>query len=190
MCGACSGTQPAVHACRNCGEPVPGDGTGACRKCLTQEAIARKASRILTGLKQPSLRSLFERFAAWEDLPAAVGLQPARMDRYGAVFARLDAEVPGLDALDQQALIGLFGVDGLRRHHVPVGFLARETGIAWSGRLLEETAEHGRIAWHRNAWSDCPYADELDDYLDALQSRGLSKHLRRAPGQVSMENYW
>ena len=26
--------------------------------------------------------------------------------------------------------------------------------------------------------------------LDALQSRGLSKHLRRAPGQVSMENYW
>lgn len=30
----------------------------------------------------------------------------------------------------------------------------------------------------------------VKETLQALQSRGLSKHLRRAPGQVSMENYW
>lgn len=171
LCGACTGENPTTHPCRRCGEPVPGAGAGACRGCLAKEAIARSAGRTMAMLKQPWLRQLFGRFAAWGGLPAAVGLQPARMERYGLFFKVLDARIEGQGALSQAALIDLFGVEGLRRRHVPVSFLVRETGIAWHAALLDEAAEQRRVSKYRDAWAGCPYAEEMDDYLDALSRR-------------------
>jgi len=36
----------------------------------------------------------------------------------------------------------------------------------------------------------CGNPQMVDDTTDALLARGLKKHRRREPGQISVENYW
>lgn len=50
-----------------------------------------------------------------------------------------------------------------------------------SGRVL--SAETSQVML-------CGNPDMIKDTIEVLQSLGLNKHLRRSPGQISMERYW
>ena len=56
------------------------------------------------------------------------------------------------------------------------GSLERRAGIA-----ISPDASHFML---------CGNPDMLRDVTAALQARGLRKHLRKAPGQISVESYW
>ncbi|GHA08671.1 ferredoxin--NADP reductase [Oceanisphaera arctica] len=86
--------------------------------------------------------------------------------------------------------------DQPRFHYVP--FVSRETvADAESGRIthaiadgsLEQrvgltlTPEHSRVLL-------CGNPQMVRDTITELKHKGLTKHLRRKPGQILMENYW
>jgi ferredoxin--NADP+ reductase len=36
----------------------------------------------------------------------------------------------------------------------------------------------------------CGNPDMIKETVETLENKGLKKHLRRSPGQISMERYW
>lgn len=71
-------------------------------------------------------------------------------------------------------------VDGALKGRIPQ-LLAEQKIQQMSGRTL--SAQSSQVMM-------CGNPDMIKDTIDILQSLGLSKHLRRSPGQISMERYW
>ena len=81
---------------------------------------------------------------------------------------------------------------------VSVPFVSREeTDGALSGRIPQAIGD-GRLEARAGIAIDaqssqvmlCGNPQMVDDTTDALLARGLKKHRRREPGQISVENYW
>ena len=77
-------------------------------------------------------------------------------------------------------------------------FVTRELWpVGIHGRIPDAIAD-GRFEAHVGLTLDpassqvmlCGNPAMVKETLQVLQSRGLRKHLRREPGQISMENYW
>lgn len=82
-------------------------------------------------------------------------------------------------------------------HFLSVTFVSRETHSgSLAGRIpaairdgrLEAAA--GPIAADRSQLMLCGNPDMVKDVTAALLERGLRKHRRRAPGQITVENFW
>jgi ferredoxin--NADP+ reductase len=93
-------------------------------------------------------------------------------------------------------------IDGFSRRHGDrfrcVSFVSREAAAgALAGRIPAAIAD-GRleaaagcpIAPERSQFMLCGNPDMVRDATAALAARGLRKHRRRAPGQITVENYW
>ncbi|MEW5889402.1 MAG: ferredoxin--NADP reductase [Pseudomonadota bacterium] len=78
-----------------------------------------------------------------------------------------------------------------------IPFVSREaTGFALAGRIPAAIAD-GRLEARAGVAIDtdsqfmlCGNPDMVRDTTDALTARGLKKHRRRDPGQITVENYW
>jgi ferredoxin--NADP+ reductase len=83
-----------------------------------------------------------------------------------------------------------------RFHFVPVVSREQVTGCL-QGRiptLLKSTAIQSQVGLRISATDSqvmlCGNPEMIQDAVDLLSELGLSKHLRRSPGQISMERYW
>lgn len=83
-----------------------------------------------------------------------------------------------------------------RFHFVPV--LSRETSqgclVGRIPTLLKSAAIQSRVGFEITATDSqimlCGNPDMIQDSIKVLSDMGLNKHLRRSPGQISMERYW
>jgi ferredoxin--NADP+ reductase len=81
-------------------------------------------------------------------------------------------------------------------HFVPV--VSREDSVGALRGRIPELLSSEKIQLHANQGlnSDdsqvmlCGNPDMIEDAMQVLIDMGLSKHLRRSPGQISMERYW
>jgi ferredoxin--NADP+ reductase len=83
-----------------------------------------------------------------------------------------------------------------RFHFVPVVSREQVTGCL-QGRiptLLKSTSVQSQVGLSISATDSqvmlCGNPEMIQDTVDLLTELGLSKHLRRSPGQISMERYW
>ena len=158
--------------------------------------VARQASGFLTLNELPAGRDLWmlatgtaigpflslladgavaERF---EQLVLAHGVRLGEELSYQPLIHSLASRWPGR----------LHYVPFVTRESWPEGLAGRIPAALLDGRLEQRVgltlqAEFSQVML-------CGNPAMVKETLQALQSRGLSKHLRRAPGQVSMENYW
>jgi ferredoxin--NADP+ reductase len=101
------------------------------------------------------------------------------------------------EELTYQELIGEFTRrDAKRFQYIP--FVSRETtDFALAGRV-PGAIKDGKLELRANLKLDaqhsqimiCGNPDMVKDTREILEERGLSKNLRRTPGQITTENYW
>ena len=117
-------------------------------------------------------------FECFEQLVLAHGVRLGEELSYQPLLAELQRRWPG------------------RLHYVP--FVTREQWpVGLHGRIPDAIVD-GRFEAHVGLTLDpassqvmlCGNPAMVKETLQVLQSRGLRKHLRREPGQISMENYW
>jgi len=79
-----------------------------------------------------------------------------------------------------------------------VPFISREASqLALSGRI-PQAIEDGRLEAHAGAKIDtsnsqlvlCGNPQMIEDTMNMLAQRGLKKHRRKEPGQITVESYW
>jgi len=74
------------------------------------------------------------------------------------------------------------------RESAPQALAGRIPAAIADGRL--EAAAGLRLAAETSQVMLCGNPDMLKDTSAALMARGLRKHRRRAPGQISVESFW
>lgn len=74
------------------------------------------------------------------------------------------------------------------REKAPGALAGRIPAAIEDGRL--ETAAGARLAPEGNQVMLCGNPDMLRDALAVLKARGMTKHRRRSPGQITMEKFW
>jgi ferredoxin--NADP+ reductase len=79
-----------------------------------------------------------------------------------------------------------------------VSFVSRETAVGTLGGRVPAAIEDGRLEAAAGAAISaeasqvmiCGNPEMVSDTTEALTRRGMKKHRRREPGQITLENYW
>jgi ferredoxin--NADP+ reductase len=74
------------------------------------------------------------------------------------------------------------------REQAPGALAGRIPAAIADGRL--ESAAASPISAERSQFMLCGNPDMLKDMGAALAARGLKKHRRRSPGQITVESFW
>lgn len=90
LCRECGSDTPVQHDCPVCGSTTPGGGASQCAACALKDRVGRRVRLNVELLEQPWVRSLFEGFCAWEELPKAAPIMTKRIDRHALFFADID----------------------------------------------------------------------------------------------------
>ena len=142
-----------------------------CAECALKDRVRRRVGLNIELLEQPWVRSLFEGFCAWQELPKAALNMTSRIDHYAVFFAEIDRSCGGPQELNQKRLFEIFGAEGLRRAFLPVSFLSQRLAFEWKASALEDMTELRRIHEHQKTWRERTWATELQRYIDDLWRR-------------------
>lgn len=135
---------------------------------------------VATGTGIAPFLSMLATAVPWEKYRRVVlvhGVREARELAYAERIAALQARYPGR----------LSYVRFTSRERVPGALEGRIPAAVADGRL---EAAGAPISPERSQFLLCGNPDMLKDMQAALAARGLKKHRRRSPGQITVESFW
>jgi hypothetical protein len=150
---------------------LPGNGKGRCTACLNRERIERDAAVQVLALERIWARTAYAAFGQW-----LLGEQPYKPNltktfaAHFPFFARLDAAMAHAEALRGNGLLAQVSVADLRKHELPVRFLAGY-GVALDDDAKQEQVERCRIAEKLIATRREPSGPLLKRYVEWLESQ-------------------
>lgn len=178
-CTACGPHGGASRICSGCDQKVVGGGRGMCRPCLNGRAVRREASVDTHGLSVDRTKDLLTQFADWliKRSPSDPGLS-ADYRRHVLFFQQLDSLGDGWE-LTAQALAKTFGVEGLRRHRLPVQFLESRGLSAMADAQKQAISDQQRILRLIAQAKQLPTGDWFTSFASACELRGQSVRTQR-----------
>lgn len=149
---------------------------------LTLEEVppGRDLWMIATGTGIGPFVSILTEGSCWQQFERILlvhGVRFADELSYREQIADVTRDRPGFAYLPFVSRERLEGAgQGRITHAITDGGLEDKAGVSFS-------AEHSRVML-------CGNPQMVHDTISALKAKGLTKHLRRKPGQILMENYW
>ena len=180
LCNACAGPEPVERTCPDCGRAVAGNGKAPCHACGIERRIAARAAASAPVIQAPWARDLFLALAASPHLSANRAGAARRMGAQAAFFAKLGETHADSSSISQGSLLAVFGNEGMRRHQIPVRFLAAHLGLEFDPAVAADAAERRRIEKLLDAASGRPWADTLRAYHDHLLTCAVAPKTVRA----------
>ncbi len=172
-CEACTPGAEHAHACSGCGLMLAGSGQGRCTACLNRERIVRDTAVQVLALERDWSRLAYQDFGQWLLAEQADKPHLAKLfARHFPFFARLDAAIADARALHGNGLLETFNVAELRKHVLPVRFLASYVGVALDEAAKIEQVERSRITEKLLASRRGPCAAVLKRYVGWLDEQG------------------
>jgi len=146
ICKSCLDRGDKPFVCKTCGKEGKPHSKIMCHACYWRRRADFRFKDSVALLTNEWARAAFRLF--YDDLitrqdPHAVAT--TKLERYFLFFAKLDASFENPNGITAAHLIASLGADGLRRHAVPYGFLAKEKIIPEvTHESLEDSSEHRR----------------------------------------------
>ncbi|WP_116475044.1 ferredoxin--NADP reductase [Zobellella maritima] len=135
---------------------------------------------IATGTGIGPFVSMLTEGSCWQQFERVLlvhGVRFANELCYREQIAAVTRDRPGFDYLPFVTREQFEGAgQGRITHAIKDGSLEARAGVSFS-------AEHSRVML-------CGNPQMVHDTITELKAKGLTKHLRRKPGQILMENYW
>lgn len=186
ICTDCVGNEDVTHACPGCGVEMPGKGASRCRACLNRAAIDREVRLTTTIFAHEWVAILWSRFSNW-----VYGRSPGNpkildiVRSHQAFFERVDAAFESALDLTGSALLRVFGTAALRRHLLPVQFLAEQVDIHVHSEAKSQASEFDRInetliAAKRTTWNEIIHAYHQVLVASPLAPRSVRMYLATA----------
>lgn len=186
ICTDCARDSTATHACPDCKVQLPGRGKSRCRACLNRIALEREVRLTAALFRQEWVAMLWSRFAIWMHArgpanPKLLGM----IQRHQPFFERIDAGFASAMELTGAVLLQMFGTAALRRHPLPVAFLAEQLDVHVHSEDKEDVAEFSRIneiliSAKRTPWSELLHAYHRALVAGELALRSVRMYLSNA----------
>lgn len=130
--------------CPGCGEAMPAGRRNLCERCYWTNTARKRIAIDAAAFSSPAMAAAFREFGQW--LINAVGPHKAcqTIHRYLQFFLDINDRWPA--CANYQALLDLFGAEGLRRARLPMRWLKETRGIVADAALRQADSERRRIA--------------------------------------------
>lgn len=184
VCARCLADNGRSFVCPKCGREGRRHSAKRCEDCYWSDTLQRRVLDAAALIRGDWLRAAFTAFVA--ELAGRLGGRVAalRIDRYFLFFAKLDACCDRPSAVTPTRMVEAFGVDGLRRHAVPFGYLVKAGIIPrLSSEALELAQEQNRQMRLVETIAGVWYHDLADRYLQHLETIGERYHRRGWAGK-------
>lgn len=175
QCVDCAQNTSVSHPCPGCGTDVPGKGLSKCRGCLNKVAIEREVTLSSALFVHAWVATLWARFAAWmhERRPANPKTLSA-LRSHQVFFERIDAVFTSPLELDGRSILQLYGTAELRKHMLPVQFLAEQLDVHVPSQAKSAASEEDRIREVLIAAKRQPWNTLLHGYYQNLAASALA----------------
>lgn len=142
LCSAC--LNEGEIPCPGCGEAMPAGRRNLCERCYWANTAQKRIAIDAAAFSSPAMAAAFREFGQW--LINAVGPHKASqtIHRYLQFFLDINDRWPA--CASYQALLELFGAEGLRRARLPMRWLKETRGIVADAALRQADSERRRIA--------------------------------------------
>lgn len=171
VCKRCLETEGQTFVCPQCGKEGVRHSARRCEECYWTDTLDKRVRDARALLRGTWVQNAFSSFA--RELADRIGGKTTtlRLDRYFLFFAKLDAIGNRPDTVTVTTLSESFGVEGLRRHAVPFGFIVKAGIIPRpSTEILKAAQERDRqmrlLGQATGSW----YADVAERYLQHLDA--------------------
>lgn len=180
VCKRCLETEGQAFWCPQCGKEGVRHSAQRCEGCYWTDTLDKRVRDARALLRGSWVQDAFSSFA--RELADRLGgkIAALRLNRYFLFFAKLDAVCDRPDAVTVTMLSESFGVDGLRRHAAPYGFIVKAGIIPRpSNELLRAAQERDRQmrllrqvmeAWYGGVAER--YLQHLDTVAERYRGRG------------------
>jgi len=175
ICVDCVGNVDITHACPGCGQDVPGKGESQCRSCLNSVAIDREIKLTTIVFANDWVALLWARFAMWMHGRTPSSPKVLQVIRtHQPFFERIDAAFDSALELTGPGLLQLFGTATLRKHVLPVQFLAEQLDVHVPSSAKSEASDLDRMNEILISAKRQPWNDVLQAYHQILQNSTLT----------------
>lgn len=179
VCARCLADDGKVFVCPKCGQEGRRHSAHRCEGCYWKDTLQSRVSDAAALIRGDWLRAAFTAFAG--ELADRLGgrIVALRINRYFLFFAKLDACCDRPSAVTPGRMVEAFGVDGLRRHAIPFGYLVKAGVIPRpSAEALELAQEQDRQMRLIETVAGVWYHDLAGRYLQHLETIG-ERYYRR-----------
>lgn len=175
ICTDCSHDSAATHACPDCNAQLPGRGRSRCRACLNRSAVEREVKLTSALFRQNWAAVLWARFAFWmyKRSPANPKLL-GMIQTHQSFFERIDASFASALELTAPVLLQSFRTAALRRHQLPMQFLAEQLEVHVDHAAKADVSEFSRINEVLISSKREPWSQLLQVYHRSLLSGDLA----------------
>jgi len=180
VCNSCTALIGLQHRCPGCGCSVPGAGLSRCRPCLTKANVDAELSLTVALFEHRWIKEIWKHFGLWlhdRQPHRTVTLKVLRSHQ--PFFERLDASFTSPAEVTEQALVGVFGTQLLRKHLLATKFLRERLGVAVSSESKALSSENDRIEAILFDGKRKPWGALLAGYAVFLAQRTLARRTVR-----------
>lgn len=144
-CHDCPPDNEPWHNCPQCGTPVKGKGKSLCQTCSIFNRATKRVQLNCQLFRHEWLRQLFMDFSKHSLLALKKTNITKTIDRYAQSLKSLDVDGLSREMLNQNALLNIYGVDGLRKLSYFVDFLISTESLEWSEKTFQTFKDQMRI---------------------------------------------
>lgn len=177
ICRACAAEPGVSHRCPDCRTVVPGRGNARCGPCAIARRFEAASERLASELVTPWAKTLFRGFCRWGGFDRTQPDVVQELTRIADQIVDIEKRFVVPANLTQTALLEAYGVEGLRRRQLLVGYLTACCDVAWSESVAFEFNQRRRADAIVADASAAGHADEITRY-EAWLSADLSPRTR------------
>lgn len=179
-CQACIPGGSKSHACPDCGIDVPGTGASRCRGCLNLSKLSKEVDLNELLFARDWAKMLYRQFARWLFERQAENPSLMKVFQYHQIFfERIDAQFVVLEDLTAPVLLKTFGAFGLRKHLLPMQFLAGALSLEIDAKDKAEAADLERIRNKLLENRNYSWGKVLEQFSRWLEESGVPTRTRR-----------